>query len=140
MACFLSLALADTQDFRRLGRQVQDRPQQQPQRRLRPVPKRRLPGPPPVPAGSASASEPRFSNFEADYDGNFGRRPSFRPVKFPKFPRFPRPRPPSFLHDQFQYFGSGSGGQRIGVGYTQSPVGYLANLLRLLSYLVSRSP
>lgn len=72
LSVFLSVAIADYQEFRRLGRQVQDR-QPAPQRRLRPVLKKKLGAPPPPPAAAAaSRQQERFTDFD-----NY--RPNFRP-------------------------------------------------------------
>ena len=120
-------------------------------------------GPRPVPEEQqVGAGSERFSSFgqnEGYNNNNFGNqpqsRPNFRPVKFPKFPNFgkrPKFKPINFPNPKFPKFpkfgsgyggfGGGSGGfhssgGRVGVGHTNSPFGYLGNLLRVLSYLVS---
>jgi hypothetical protein len=59
----------------------------------------------------------RFTNFglnQNEANTNFGGRPNFRPTN-------------SYNPQS----------QRVGVGHTYSPIGYLGNVLRFLSYLVS---
>ena len=135
----------------RTGRQNNGAPRPPPQRRLRPL-KKRPAVPKPVPEQIGAGSD-RFSTFGLnpnEYKNNFAQRPTFKPVKFPKFPNFgKRPNFKPIKFPKFPNFGgggggggygsfhSGGGGGRVGVGHTNSPFGYLGNLLRAMSYLVS---
>ena len=101
-------------------------------------------GPQQVPQQTGASSEQRFSSFglgPGEYKNNFGNQPNYRPVKFPKFPNFgktPKFKPIKFPKIPSNFGGGGyGGGGRVGVGHTNSPFGYLRNLLRVLSYLVS---
>ena len=147
-AC-LNLAFADFSRVKRpifrerTGRQAQSseaRPP--PPRRLRPLERQGQVNQ--IPSNERNRQEPRvlpprnrFSDFglsDAEYNKgqNFGKRPNFRPVKFPNFSQH------GFGNGNGYSGGFGSAdSERLGVGLTNSPLGYMAHLLRLMSYLVS---